>query len=108
VTPAKRLGALSVGNVLMGNDAIGLYIPKILESRYELSANVVLDDLGTPGLGITSCFSDNDAVIAVELALAAIMIELFRLQVIPRLRPAPINPSLWWHDRLPSKLDRVV
>ena len=45
---------------------------------------------------------------AVEAALAAIMVELFRLKVVPRLRPAPINPSLWWHDRLPSKSDRGV
>ena len=183
--PTKRIGVLSVGNVLMGDDAIGPYILKILESRYEFASNVVLDDLGTPGLGITSFFSEYDAIIlidavrtsgrpgelrlyrkdklvqtrfqprisphdpalveallfaelsgvcpkevlligvipetcdlgcsmspamldAVEPALAAIMVELHRLQAIPRLRSKPTTPSLWWHDRLPSELDRGV
>lgn len=45
---------------------------------------------------------------AVEPALAAILVELYRLQAIPRLRSKPTTPSLWWHDRLPSELDRGV
>jgi hydrogenase maturation protease len=185
VTLTKRIGVLSVGNVLMGDDAIGPYILKILESRYEFPTNVVLDDLGTPGLGITSFFSDYDAIIlidavradgcpgdlklyrkdqlvqiriqprmsphdpalveallfaelsgicpeevllvgvipdscelgcsmtpamldAVEPALAAIMVELYRFHIAPRLRSTPIPPSLWWHDRLPSQVGRGV
>lgn len=183
--PSKRIGVLSVGNVLMGDDAIGPYILKILESRYEFPPNVVLDDLGTPGLGITSFFSDYDAIIlidavrapgppgdlklyrkdqlvqiriqprisphdpalveallfaelsgtcpkevllvgiipescelgcsmtpamldAVEPALAAIMVELYRFHIVPRLRPAPHVPSLWWCDNLSSVSDEGV
>jgi hydrogenase maturation protease len=176
----KRIGVLSVGNVLMRDDGVGPYIVKILESRYEFPPNVVLDDLGTPGLGITSFFSDYDAIIlidavlasgrpgdlklyrkdqlvqiqiqprlsphdpalveallfaelsgtcpeevllvgvipascelgcamspamheAVEPAITAIMVELYRFHVVPRLRPSPIAPSIWWNDKLSSE-----
>jgi hydrogenase maturation protease len=181
----KRIGILSVGNVLMGDDAIGPYLLKILESRYEFPKNVILDDLGTPGLGITSFFSDYDAIIlidavrasglpgdlklyrkeqlvqmriqprlsphdpalieallfaelsgvcpnevllvgiipeacelgcamtpamldAVEPAIAAIMVELYRFHTVPKLRSAPKLPSLWWHDKLSSELHEGV
>ncbi len=174
---AKRIGILSVGNVLMGDDAIGPYILKVLESRYHFPENVVLDDLGTPGLGITSFFSDYNAVIlldavramglpgelklyrkdqlvqlriqprvsphdpalveallfaelsgtcpsevllvgvipescelgchmtpamldAIEPAIAAIMIELYRFHIVPRLRGTPETPSVWWQEKL--------
>ena len=181
----KRIGVLSVGNILMGDDGIGPYILKILESRYEFPANVVLDDLGTPGLGITSFFSDYDAIIlidavraagppgtlklyrkdqlvqlrfqprlsphdpalveallfaelsgvcpkevllvgvipqscelgcsmtsamldAIEPALTAILFELYRFHVVPKLRSSPIAPSLWWQDNLSSESDEGV
>ena len=176
----KRIGVLSVGNVLMGDDGVGPYILKILESRYEFPPNVVLDDLGTPGLGITSFFSDYDAVIlidavrasgragdlklyrkdqlvqiqiqprisphdpalveallfaelsgtcpsdvllvgivpetcelgcamspamseAIEPAVTAIMVELYRFHIVPKLRSNPSTPSIWWNDTLSSK-----
>ena len=174
-----RIGVLSVGNVLMGDDGIGPYILKILESRYEFPANVVLHDLGTPGLGITSFFADYDAIVlldalstkgqpgevklyrkeqlvrvpipqrisphdpalveallfselsgqcprdvllvgivpetielgcslstsvqvAIEPAISAVLMELYRLGVsaLPRLRP--LRPSIWWNKRVTS------
>jgi hydrogenase maturation protease len=49
MSEARRIGVLGVGNVLMGDDGIGPFVLKILESRYEFPPNVVLHDLGTPG-----------------------------------------------------------
>lgn len=66
MTPVSRIGVLSVGNVLMGDDGIGPFILKVLESRYEFPESVVLHDLGTPGLGITSFFADYDAIILLD------------------------------------------
>jgi hydrogenase maturation protease len=54
----------------MGDDGIGPFVLKILESRYEFPSNVVLHDLGTPGLGIASFFSDYDAVILIDAVSA--------------------------------------
>jgi hydrogenase maturation protease len=182
---SKRIGILSVGNVLMGDDGVGPFVLKILESRYEFPGNVVLDDLGTPGLGITSFFSDYDAVIlidavkaagqsgdvklyrkdqlvqiriqprvsphdpalveallfaelsgicpkdvllvgiipascelgctmtpgmldAVEPAIIAIILELSRFQIIPRLRPNPEIPAIWWREKSISALPEEV
>jgi hydrogenase maturation protease len=70
MTGARRIGVLSVGNVLMGDDGIGPFVLKILESRYEFPPNVVLHDLGMPGLGITSFFADYDAVILIDAVSA--------------------------------------
>ena len=65
-----RIGVLSVGNVLMGDDGIGPYILKILESRYEFPANVNLLDLGTPGVGLISFFADYDSIILIDAVSA--------------------------------------
>lgn len=70
MTCSPRIGVLSVGNVLMGDDGIGPYTLKILESRYEFPGNVTLLDLGTPGLGITSFFADYDSVILIDAVSA--------------------------------------
>jgi hydrogenase maturation protease len=49
---ARRIVVLGVGNVLMSDEGIGPFVLKILESRYEFPPNVVLRDLGAPGLGL--------------------------------------------------------
>jgi hydrogenase maturation protease len=54
----------------MGDDGIGPYVLKILESRYEFPPNVVVHDLGTPGLGIASFFADYDAIILIDAVSA--------------------------------------
>ncbi len=182
---AERIGILSVGNVLMGDDGIGPYVLKMLESRYEFPERVVRDDLGTPGLGITCFFSDYDAVIlidavkatglpgevkeyrkeqlvhiriqprvsphdpalveallfaelsgtcpqevllvgiipescelgcnmtpamhaAVEPAIQAIVRELSRFGIIPRLRPQAENPAIWWNEKATSAAPEEV
>lgn len=42
-----------IGNVLLGDDAVGPYILKQLESQYEFGDGVLLADLGTPALDLT-------------------------------------------------------
>ena len=179
MTGSRRIGVLAVGNVLMGDDGIGPFVLKILESRYEFPSNVVLHDLGTPGLGITSFFADYDTVILIDAvsakgqpgdvrlyrkdqlvrvpipqrvsphdpalvepllfaefsgkcpgevllvgivpaatelgcqitlsvraavvpAISAILAELARLGVQPRLRECALPPSIWWQDNVSS------
>jgi hydrogenase maturation protease len=65
-----RIGVIGIGNILMGDDGIGPFVVKILEARYEFPGNVVLHDLGTPGLGITSFFADYDIVILIDAVSA--------------------------------------
>jgi hydrogenase maturation protease len=96
-----RIGVLGVGNVLMGDDGIGPFVIKILESRYEFPAKVVLHDLGTLGLGITSFFADYDVIIlidAVNAKAAAGEIVLYRKEQLVRVpipqRVSPHDPAL--------------
>ena len=42
-----------IGNVLLGDDAVGPYVLRLLESQYEFSDEVELADLGTPALDLT-------------------------------------------------------
>jgi hydrogenase maturation protease len=70
VNAPRRIGVLGVGNVLMGDDSVGPFILKILEFRYEFPPDIVLHDLGTPSLGITSFFSDYKAIILFEAVSA--------------------------------------
>jgi hydrogenase maturation protease len=62
----RRIGVLGIGNVLMGDDGVGPYTVKLLEARYKFPKHVELQDVGTPGLGITSVFSEYAAVILID------------------------------------------
>jgi hydrogenase maturation protease len=42
-----------IGNVLLGDDGVGPYLVRLLESQYEFAANVEVADLGTPALDLT-------------------------------------------------------
>lgn len=42
-----------IGNVLLGDDGIGPYVLRLLESQYRFSDEVELADLGTPALDLT-------------------------------------------------------
>jgi hydrogenase maturation protease len=96
-----RIGVLGIGNILMGDDGIGPLVVKILEASYEFPPNVVLHDLGTPGLGITSFFADYDAVILIDAVSAKAQpgsIRLYRKEQILRTpvpqRISPHDPAL--------------
>jgi hydrogenase maturation protease len=82
----------------MGDDGSGPYMLKILESQYEFPPNVVLDDLGTPGLGIISFFSDYDAVILIDAVRATGQPGNVKLYCKDQLVQIPIQPRISPHD----------
>jgi Ni,Fe-hydrogenase maturation factor len=45
MTAPQRIGVFGVGNALMGDDGIGPFVVKILESRYEFPTNVAPGDV---------------------------------------------------------------
>jgi len=101
MSSGPRIGVLGIGNVLMGDDGIGPFVVKILEASYEFAPNVVLHDLGTPGLGITSFFADYDVIILIDAVGAKDQpgsIHLFRKDQILRTpvpqRISPHDPAL--------------
>jgi len=55
-----------IGNVLLGDDAVGPYVVRLLESQYSFLDNVEIADLGTPALDLTHRIAGLQAVILVD------------------------------------------
>ena len=51
--PVKRALIGGIGNVLLGDDSVGPYVVRMLESQYEFGPAISLVDLGTPALDLT-------------------------------------------------------
>lgn len=64
-TTAHTLVA-GIGNVLMGDDAIGPTVVALLRARYEFGSGVRVEDLGTPGLDLVLHFSRMQTVVIVD------------------------------------------
>jgi hydrogenase maturation protease len=61
-----RIGVVGIGNVLMGDDALGPYVVKLLEARYELPPEVEVLELGTPGADLSLHLDGLDAAVVVD------------------------------------------
>jgi hydrogenase maturation protease len=61
-----KLLVIGVGNVLMGDDAIGPHVVELLRSRYVMSGPVGLIDGGTAGLALPALMENCDAVILID------------------------------------------
>ena len=49
---APRTAVLGLGNVLMGDDALGPWVIQHLLTQWEVPPSVRVQDLGTPGLDL--------------------------------------------------------
>ena len=94
----RRIGVLGIGNVLMGDDGVGPYVVKLLEARYEFPENVELEDLGTPGLGITAAFSEYDAIILIDAVSAKAKPGAVKMYRKDELVKVPLKPRVSPHD----------
>jgi hydrogenase maturation protease len=65
-----KVAVIGIGNVLMGDDAAGPYLIKLLKARYEMPAQVALIDAGTAGLALPGMMAGYDAVILVDTVQA--------------------------------------
>jgi hydrogenase maturation protease len=90
-----------IGNVLLGDDGVGPYVLRLLESQYTFGDNVKLVDLGTPALDLTHQIVGLDAVILVDSVASdepAGTISRYRKEDIVREVPAerldPHSPAL--------------
>ncbi len=58
---------MSLGNVLMGDDALGPHVIARLRAEYDFAENVTVEDLGTPGLDLHPFLAGHDALILVDV-----------------------------------------
>jgi hydrogenase maturation protease len=90
VTP--RIAVFGLGNVLLGDDAVGPFVVELLRARYDLPENVSAADLGTPGLGLPVYLSEADAVVLVDAVSASGEpgeLRLYRRSDLHRIPPKP-------------------
>jgi hydrogenase maturation protease len=57
---------LALGNVLMSDDGLGPAVLRAFEQHYVAGPNVVLEDLGTPGLDLSPWLADAERVILID------------------------------------------
>ena len=92
---------LGVGNVLMGDDGLGPYAVRVLESRYEMPDGVEVADAGTPGLDFAPFLAGTESVIVIDTVssdAAPGSVKLYRreqlLSTPPPARTSPHQPGL--------------
>jgi hydrogenase maturation protease len=90
-----------IGNVLLGDDGIGPYVMRLLESLYSFEQNVEVADIGTPALDLTHQIVGLHALILVDSVVGDDppgTIVFYRKEDIVRAAPAqrldPHSPAL--------------
>ena len=99
--PVRKVLIGGIGNVLLGDDGVGPYVVRILESMYDFEADVEIIDLGTPALDLTHQIVGLKALILVDSVASddpAGTLALFTKEDILRDTPAerldPHSPAL--------------
>ncbi len=90
-----------IGNVLLGDDGVGPFVVRLLESRYSFDEDVEIADLGTPALDLTHQIVGLHSLILVDSVAsekAPGTITLYTKEDILRIAPAerldPHSPAL--------------
>ena len=91
-----------MGNVLLGDDALGPYVVHLLETQFAFEEGVQLEDLGTPALDLTHRIAGQHAVILIDCIAtheyaAGTVLEYEKgdlLSVIPAQRLDPHSPAV--------------
>lgn len=96
--PQANVAVLGLGNVLIGDDALGPTVIKVLEAEYEFAPGVLVQDLGTPGLDLTPYLSDVEALIVVDTVRAIGAVGELRLYRREQILEHPPQPRLSPHD----------
>lgn len=97
----REVAVLGLGNVLMGDDALGPHVVHELARGWEFPENVRIEDLGTPGFDLIPFLADKRAVIIVDTVMSdgpAGTVRLYRKEQIlkhaPQPRVTPHDPAL--------------
>jgi hydrogenase maturation protease len=97
----KRVAVYGIGNVLVGDDAVGPTVINQLDALWEFPEGVVIEDLGTPSLDLAGRLLGLDVVIFVDAVSAKDAPGTIRVydrdQILkhpPGLRLSPHDPSL--------------
>jgi hydrogenase maturation protease len=97
----RSIAVYGIGNVLIGDDAVGPTIVHQLEALYDFPPNVIVEDLGTPSLDLAGRLLGTDIVLFVDAVAAkgapGEIRSYTRDEIVkhpPSLRISPHDPSL--------------
>jgi hydrogenase maturation protease len=93
-----RVGIYGLGNVLMGDDALGPYVIEVLRATYDMPEEVTVADLGTPGLDLAPYVTGFDALILVDTVQAKGEPGDVRAYRLHEILAHPPGPRLSPHD----------
>jgi hydrogenase maturation protease len=92
---------LSLGNVLMSDDGLGPAVLRAFEQQYVVGPDVVVEDLGTPGLDLSPWLADANLVILIDTVKASLppgSVRLYKksdlLGQAPGVRVSPHDPGV--------------
>ena len=97
----SRLAVFGLGNVLLHDDAFGPQVISELRSRWIIPDDVVVEDLGTPGLELSTFLAGHERVILVDAVAAdappGTLVSYDRDEIVRHptgIRLGPHDPSL--------------
>lgn len=96
--PDPKVRVLGLGNVLMGDDAVGPWVIEELLASWDFPEGVEVVDVGTPGLDLVPYVADADTILIVDTVKSDG--PPGRIRVYPReqLLARPAQPRLSPHD----------
>jgi len=99
--PVRRVAVYGIGNILLGDDGVGPAVAHFLDANFDVPAEVVVEDLGTPSLDLPSYLFDFDTAIFVDAFAADAPPGTIRtftrdeiMAVAPGIRISPHEPSI--------------
>lgn len=94
----RPVRVLGLGNVLLGDDAVGPYAVAVAAAELELADGVELVDLGTPGLDLLPYLAGARAVIVVDTVRTDGAPGQLRVYRTRELLAVPTGPRVGPHD----------
>jgi len=93
-----QIAILGLGNVLMGDDALGPQVIAHLQASYVFPEGVVLEDLGTPGLDLHPHLAGHEVLILVDVVKSVGEPGELRLYDKEQILKHPPGPRVSPHD----------
>ena len=93
-----RVAVIGLGNVLMGDDALGPYAVRVLQAAWEFPPGVSVTDAGTPGLDLTPYILGVEALIVIDTVKSDGSPGTLKLYRRDELLAKPPAPRLSPHD----------
>jgi hydrogenase maturation protease len=94
----RRVAVLGLGNVLMGDDAAGPAVVRLLQAGWRFPPNVAVEDLGTPGLDLSPYLLDLDLAVIVDTVMAPGLPGEVRVYTYEQILARPAGPRISPHD----------